>query len=99
MKNLYVLSTDKISRLFLNEINNKLLIDNDNSLKKILQSGSYQHVYITNDEKVKEGDWCIDLDSYFVTKFATCWKHKIVKKIILTTDQELINDRVQPIPD
>jgi hypothetical protein len=97
MKNLYVLSTDKISRLFLNEINNKLLIDDDNSLKKVLQSGSYQHIYITNDEKVKEGDWCIDLDSYFVTKFATCWKHKIVKKIILTINQELIYDGVQAI--
>jgi hypothetical protein len=98
MRNVYLISTDKPSRLFLNKINNKLLLDSDNysDLEKILPSSNYQHLYITNGEQIKEGDWIL-------------WEGKVVKaintsywdakKIILTTDEQLITDGVQSISD
>lgn len=95
MKNLFVLPTDKPSRLF--------VYDGKLGLAKGFQCGSdaiqNQKIYITNEEKTKYGDWCIDLDSYFVFEFATPYKHKRVKKIILTTDPKLIKDGVQAIED
>jgi hypothetical protein len=56
MKNIHLLPTNKPSRLFLNKVNNKLLIDNDCTLKEVLPSGLYQNIYITSDEEIKEGD-------------------------------------------
>jgi len=57
---------------------------------------SYQHLYITSDEEIKKGDWHLKNDK-MVTKSHiiddTC------KKIILTTDQDLIEDGVQAIDD
>jgi hypothetical protein len=49
MKNIYLIPTDKPSRLFLNKVNKKLLLDDilNPNLKKVLPSGSYQHIYIT----------------------------------------------------
>jgi hypothetical protein len=59
-----------------------------------------QNIYITNDEKIKEGDW-------FITKTNDILKvqkpekgyEPIGKKIILTTNPELIKDGVQKIDD
>lgn len=101
MKNIHILPTDKPSRL--------------HSYKGVLNlaAGEFvaptivkndlinQNIYITNDEEIKYGDWCID-------------KHNVVykqetdkifseftgsKKIILTTDTDLIKDGVQFIDD
>jgi hypothetical protein len=105
MKNIHILPTDKPSRLFLNNVNKKLLIDNDGTLKKVLPSGLYYNIYITSDIEIKEGDWCIDekenvvkADKNFIFncshEFDEFWR-----KIILTTDQELIKDGVQAIDD
>jgi predicted XRE-type DNA-binding protein len=79
---------------------------------------SYQNIYITSDEEIKEGDWV-----YSETRNKVCkvtgvskWSHKddysidldnenyyihnsYGKKIILTTDQDLIKDGVQAIDD
>ena len=60
-----------------------------------------QHIYITSDEEIKEGDW------YFITESISKCESKyeandltdICKKIILTTDQDLIKDGVQAIDD
>ena len=57
------------------------------------------NIYITNDEQAKEGDWGYipfqGGDVKLVGKyFADDWK-----KIILTTDQDLIKDGVQAIDD
>ena len=71
-----------------------------------------QNIYITSDEKIKEGDWCYQVElndgkvdkCYDVTLYHT-WtnngvdKTRRFKKIILTTDQDLIKDGVQAIPD
>lgn len=61
-------------------------------------------VYITSDEEVKEGDWCLEFN---VLGYAgtVCKAPRIIpsecfdKKIILTTDQSLIKDGVQAIDD
>jgi hypothetical protein len=57
-----------------------------------------ENIYITSDEKPKSGDWSL---------YAGCKLHKCIediigdefKKIILTTDQDLIKDGVQVIDD
>jgi hypothetical protein len=106
MKNIHLIPTDKPSRLFLNVINNKLLIDDDNTLEKVLPSGSYQNIYITSDEEIKEGEG----DWYYTNRFGIGIAKnegdskierttKSYKKIILTTDQDLIKDGVQAIDD
>ena len=65
-----------------------------------------ENIYITNDEEIKEGDWILDLDlkkivkadklKVITSKKSKCWYYK---KIILTTDQDLIKDGVQGIDD
>jgi hypothetical protein len=107
MKNIHLIPTDKPSRLFLNKVNNKLLLDSDTycDLIRILPSSNYQNIYITNSEEIKEGDWCYDkvLNLIFQTDNHTDFKYANqtdnVLKIILTTDQDLIKDGVQPIDD
>jgi len=111
MKNIHVIPTDKPSRLFLNVINNKLLIDDDNTLEKVLPSGSYQNIYITSDEEIKEGDWFMsDFNSFPIHNIKELseregtlgWEQNDLKnnlKVILTTDQDLIKDGVQAIDD
>jgi hypothetical protein len=99
--NIHLIPTDKPSRLFLNVINNKLLIDDDNTLEKVLPSGSYQNIYITSDEYIGLSYY---LDGNLVRKGVIddkeYWKvRKDYKKIILTNDIDLIQDGIQPISD
>jgi hypothetical protein len=98
MKNLHIIPTKKPSRLYLDR--GKLWIDN------LVYGSNNQHIYITNDEKIKEGDWFIESlglpDSYLVHKLSKEWKDKEsfyrrCAKVILTTDQDLIDDGVQSI--
>ena len=100
MKNIHLLPTDKPSRLFLNKVNNKLLLDGDtySNLEKILPSSNYQHLYITGEEEIKEGDWVID-NNGLLAKVITelTWHFINSKKIILTTDQSL--EGLQSIDD
>jgi hypothetical protein len=110
MENLFVLPTDKPSRLCFNQDKNKFtlkhrLLEGTNSWKS-------QNIYITSDEEIKVGDWFIyngTIDGDLRTKFTVQkWYNnhsekmyylKDCKKIILTTDQDLINDGVQAIDD
>ena len=92
MKNIHLLPTDK-SRLYIHQ--GKLY---DNKKTMHIPDGVQipHHIYITEDSEIKEGDWII-------------WNKKIVKaidtayysakKIILTTDRDLIADGVQSIDD
>ena len=99
MKNVHILPTDKPSRLF--KANQKLVFDNTNDPIKCI---SAQNIYITSDEEIIEGDWI-----YYTLASGYCkttvsskgLKQKGIpaKKIILTTDQDLINDGVQAIDD
>ena len=98
MKNLHVLPTDKPSRLMIDTIENKLY------LQPILHEKTInilpQNIYITNDEEIKRGDWFLDIISNtpHQAKQAT-GLFNTRKKIILTTDQDLIKDGVQGIDD
>ena len=102
MKNVHVLPTEKPSRLFLNKVNNKLLLEDvsNTSLKNVLPSGSYQNIYITDDSEIKEGEWVVHNG---IAKKATvtilAFGNEFAKKIILTTDTDLIKDGVQAIDD
>ena len=63
---------------------------------------SYQHIYITSDEEIKEGDWIIEnnnLGKCTNELWAKRGASILTKKIILTTDQDLIADGVQAIDD
>ena len=95
MKNIHLLPTDKPSRLF--KFANELHLDT-------IPKDYYKkyNIYITSDEEIKEGDWFYDLDTKYV-KVNQSWKNSNLdlngKKIILTTDQDLIKDGVQAIDD
>jgi hypothetical protein len=93
MKNIHIISTDKPSRLWTNNLKRRLVLDEFPSQHP---TNIAKNIYITSDEEIKEGDWHFKNDK-MVTKSHiidnTC------KKIILTTDQDLINDGVQPIDD
>jgi len=93
MKNVHLLPTEKPSRLF--KFANELHLDNTpkDYYKKY-------NIYITSDEEIKEGDFFYldDMDAMFKCK-RTGQATQDVKKIILTTDPDLIADGVQAIDD
>jgi hypothetical protein len=117
MKNVYLLPTDKPSRLIIYST----LLNELRLLKEPITDWKHKrNIYITDDSEIKEGDWCL-LDNnvglstgYEVLK---CLKANVedgeydfyngnfsfntgrCKKVILTTDQDLIKDGVQPIDD
>lgn len=103
MKNIHVLKTDKPSRLL------KDLVDGTYQFKKEVLYGNWFElplsIYITNDEEIKEGDWVYSLREGFEPilkqKVNTIGVNndEMMKKIILTTDQDLIEDGVQAIDD
>jgi hypothetical protein len=113
MKNLHLLPTDKPSRLHLYTDENGRRLETCEV--EYSHTRNTQHIYITSDEEIKQGDWL----------FANQGVNKIVEikegnypygsinnkgdkifnskhwksKIILTTDQDLIADGVQAIDD
>jgi hypothetical protein len=97
-KNLHILPTDKPSRL-IKLSNGKLRYNKDSGLYSFLP----QNIYITSDEEIKKGDWVFNpvyKTVYQWIKNADIHFDRIdAKKIILTTDQDLIKDGVQAIPD
>jgi hypothetical protein len=104
MKNIHVLPTDKPSRLYLHS-NNELQLRTNIIRTSEDYLGTNQHICITNDEEIKDGDWCYDkvLNIVFQTDNRTNFDYvnqsDNVFKIILTTDQDLIKDGVQAIED
>jgi translation initiation factor 2 beta subunit (eIF-2beta)/eIF-5 len=80
-------------------------IKNDEQLrdcKKIIHTieATYQNIYITSSEEIKEGDYVFNLTSKEVYPiFELLEVVSYEKKIILTTNQDLIKDGVQPIND
>ena len=98
MKNIHVLPTKLASEYY---ITKEGKLGESYSLKR----GGAVHFYITNDEKIKEGDWFLNdmnilfkADKNYIENPA---KEVYIghKKIILTTDQDLIKDGVQAIDD
>ena len=60
----------------------------------------YQHIFITNDEDIKKGDWVYSIWDKKIKRAIKDIKDALfLKKIILTTDGDLIKDGVQAIDD
>jgi hypothetical protein len=107
MKNIHVLPTNKPSLLFVDNDDKKL------RLYKAPNSKYADNIYITNDEEIKEGDYGLGFalgikgvgrglyvfkqDGTNIGKLNAICNDS--KKIILTTDQDLIADGVQAIDD
>jgi hypothetical protein len=100
MKNIHILPTNKPSRIYLIKSNNKLGITSNNpDFTENFGSGTQnQHIYITNSEVKKNGDWVLSKLNE-VVKFCSLYCQNSYEKIILTTDQDLIKDGVQAIND
>ena len=102
-RNIHVLPTDKPSRLA------KSTKSGLNAAKKgkgLYESGRFGittfNIYITSDELIKEGDWFISLYSNSIQrelKLDWTLNKDAYKKIILTTDQDLIVDGVEKISE
>jgi hypothetical protein len=96
MKNIHILPTDKDSKLYLGNLGKPVTIQSASAqFKKPL------HIYITDNSEIKEGDWIFDIVTkrIEIAKFNHNDLKRDWKKIILTTDQDLIKDGVQAIDD
>jgi hypothetical protein len=99
MKNIHIIPTDKPSKLYLDSKNNICITD------IAMKSGNKQNIYITDNSKIREGDWFLNTLNNQVNKCDDLIYEKNVnlsswcKKIILTTDQDLIKNGVQAIDD
>jgi hypothetical protein len=99
MKNVHLLPTDKPSRLYIGDNQNFVFGFTQTSIQSRNDCFTNQHIYITSDEEIKEGDW------FYTSQYNTIDKlysngvinANYCKKIILTTDQDLIKEGVQPI--
>lgn len=91
MKNIFIIPTNQPSRLSV-EYGDILITDSPT------YGENNQHLYITNDEEIKEGDWCHGMDGIFQYKGKVNLPDvELPKKIVLTTDQDLIKEGVQSI--
>jgi hypothetical protein len=147
MKNIHILPTLQPSRLWFHKLNRNLGFSD--LPMEYNGSGTWvegRNIYITSDEEIKEGDWCIKIDATYFPKSKPNELLKLIKldsnngytknasyynfnsylttavydnkfqgsndndisrytfknrfkKIILTTDQDLIKDGVQAIDD
>lgn len=98
MKNIHLIQTDKPSRLVLDTVNNNLFLTTTEDFGTNIMK--FQNIYIIHNEEIKEEikkrDWHLKNDKMITKSHIiddTC------KKIIMTTDQDLINDGVQAISD
>ena len=98
MKNIYVLPTDKPSRLSFDFDEEKYLLTDDLVLFDNQNLLENRNIYITSDEEIKEGDFVYDFITETVYQlFENPTKNEY--KIILTTDPDLISYCVSPIDD
>ena len=93
MKNVHLLPTDKPSRLC---FRNYYFINKNNI--GTYSNVEFKNIYITSGEEIKEGDWVLSKLNEVIL-FGRSYSEKFYKKIILTTDQDLIKDGVQAIDD
>lgn len=88
MKNLHLIPTDKPSKLHLGHLGLVLCGFNYG-----LNTINGQHLYITSDEEIKEGDWVIAIEGIWkntITKITGTPITDVWMKIILTTDPDLL---------
>ena len=100
MKNIHLIPTDKPSRLQLNVNTKRLILFNNIQSNNESAHLATQNIYITSDEEIEEGDWFYDLDTKYVKikqSFENSHLDFNAKKIIMTTDVDLIKDDVQAL--
>jgi hypothetical protein len=105
MKNIHLLPTDKPSRLYYKDDNYKLA-NRTIAIDWYISSAGYKptNIYTTSDEEIKDEDYCVHTNQSSIIKIGEgegklMKEHLYLKKIILTTDQDLIADGVQAIDD
>jgi hypothetical protein len=112
---IHLIPTDKPSRLIKNNLGYGIVSDAWKEFDINLIQGQYQNIYITSDEEIKEGDvatdgtvvgyYSLDDEGCPILKDSKCesgYSFSLVphcKKIILTTDQDLIKEGIQSIDD
>jgi len=99
MKNIHILPTDKPTTLFKDDFGNLIYSINMDQEQNHFEP---QHIYITSNEEIKEGDWYIYLgkiNKRYRKNNNAEYPYHTYQKIILTTDQDLIKDGVQTIDD
>jgi hypothetical protein len=103
MKNLHLIPTDKTSELYAKNAKLKLYSSTMAMDWYISEGYKPHHIYITNSEEIKKGDWVLSGNKIYQIKESAKdflnYIQGISKKIILTTDQDLIKDSVQAIDD
>ena len=98
-RNLWVIPTDKPSRLYYN--NNDEELQFCEVFRKSTPLKENKNIYITSDEKIKNRDWYIADNKVYrasVDHMPELYTYSC-KKIILTTNDQLIKDGVQAIDD
>jgi hypothetical protein len=94
MKNLHLLPTDKPGRLF--KLAGDLYLDSE----MVSDHKRNIHIYITSDEFIEDGDFGLNLSTKNIVQYdGIKGLDSYYKKIILTTDLDLIADGVQAIDD
>jgi hypothetical protein len=99
MKNIFLIPTDKESRLWRDLDSNKLTFSNlsqpnSNECTKC----SNEYVYITSDEELKDGEYGLSKLNEII-KFHSGYDYRYYSKIVMTNDPKLIEDGVQEIGD
>ena len=111
MKNIYILPTEEPSRLHYSKIKSNDQISYKLVLKKEfsrcndgLLSGQ-RYIYITSDEEIKDNTWVLNIvngviyKTYSGINFNLDTEKERWRKIILTTDQDLISDEIKQISE
>jgi hypothetical protein len=105
MKNIHVLPTDKPSRLHL-AYNKYYYLSVEPFIQLDTKNYKSFNIFTTSDEEIREGDWyLIEFNGLKITQCNSVEELISIegrddcKKIILTTDQDLIADGVQAIDD
>jgi hypothetical protein len=98
MKNIHLIPTEKPSRFF--NTNEGKYHFREHYVPDTIQTCKNHNIYITSEEEIKEGDYVYTkwLDIVFKVSYFPL-SAPDSKKIILTTDKELIKDGVQDIDD
>ena len=110
MKNIHVLSTTEATNLIYHNGRYELLLPPED--KETWNNNVGKYIYITSDEEIKVGDFYINtfvsereqkpqthIEKRYLLNHKKDYRFKYCKKIILTTDQDLIKEDVQPIND
>lgn len=97
MRNVFIIPTDKPSRLAYDFYEKFYLLSEDTQFFEFQNLVQNRELYITNDEEIKVNDYITD--GYKVWQWKDDSSLLGRKKVILSTDQDLINDGVQAIDD